>query len=530
MSQKIYLKTVIKDTSENWSKFTGVLPNGVIAYESDTNKMKLGDGINKIGDLPHMIGDSASATIYKFKGSVASKKDLPSTTENGDVYNVEDTGSNYAFTGSSWDKLSENIDLKPYLTKEEAESIFYQKQAWIDSTLGIKSAEENAVKNALVGTISGEESTFSSAINKLDNAIVNNTTTLDQKANKTELPTKTSELTNDSGFITEIPSEYITETELNEKGYLTEHQDISGKADKVDLETKTNNIDTNSIITRLCELENKLSELKQGSMEEAEVVDGAITISSGTEDVKSVGSSLSANSSINANSVSLDNVSITSSSSQPATLNVSVNKDVELKNVSLSGEFIKSNSNAIVNVVKSDYVTIKDSSFNVSKSYNAIEIGSQSAPRGVLIDNVTFEGNFDNNAISIFETKDNSVININNCSFEDVSNILRLSNKNGAKNVVINITNCSCDKWADGDYRGMILLQDYTSKSLEEAKTNNLFGSDKMTINISNFYYQGKKLTQTDIEDVLYLYRDAEKVVRRYSDENKEYLPTINIM
>ena len=30
-----------------------------------------------------------------------------------------------------------------------------------------------------------------------------------------------------------IPAEYITETELNAKGYLTEHQDISGKADKV---------------------------------------------------------------------------------------------------------------------------------------------------------------------------------------------------------------------------------------------------------------------------------------------------------
>lgn len=29
-----------------------------------------------------------------------------------------------------------------------------------------------------------------------------------------------------------IPSEYVTETELNSKGYLTEHQDISGLATK----------------------------------------------------------------------------------------------------------------------------------------------------------------------------------------------------------------------------------------------------------------------------------------------------------
>ena len=34
-------------------------------------------------------------------------------------------------------------------------------------------------------------------------------------AKKSELPTKTSQLTNDSGFLTEIPSEYVTDTEMN---------------------------------------------------------------------------------------------------------------------------------------------------------------------------------------------------------------------------------------------------------------------------------------------------------------------------
>lgn len=65
---------------------------------------------------------------------------------------------------------------------------------------------------------------------------------LEDYALKTELPsvpTKVSQLTNDSGFINSIPSEYVTETELNAKGYLTEHQDISGKADKVNTYTKT---------------------------------------------------------------------------------------------------------------------------------------------------------------------------------------------------------------------------------------------------------------------------------------------------
>lgn len=67
-----------------------------------------------------------------------------------------------------------------------------------------------------------------------------------------KMPTKVSQLTNDSGYLTSIPSEYITESELSSKGYLTavpeeyvtetelsskgfitEHQDISGKVDKI---------------------------------------------------------------------------------------------------------------------------------------------------------------------------------------------------------------------------------------------------------------------------------------------------------
>lgn len=64
---------------------------------------------------------------------------------------------------------------------------------------------------------------------------------LEDYALKTELPsvpTKVSQLTNDSGFINSIPSEYVTESELNAKGYLTEHQDISGKADKSYVDTE----------------------------------------------------------------------------------------------------------------------------------------------------------------------------------------------------------------------------------------------------------------------------------------------------
>ena len=57
---------------------------------------------------------------------------------------------------------------------------------------------------------------------KIANAGTGETVDLASYAKKTDLPTKTSELTNDSGFITKVPSEYITETELNSKGLATE--------------------------------------------------------------------------------------------------------------------------------------------------------------------------------------------------------------------------------------------------------------------------------------------------------------------
>lgn len=66
---------------------------------------------------------------------------------------------------------------------------------------------------------------------------------VNSKANKTEIPSKVSELTNDKGFISSIPSEYITETELNNKGYLTQHQDLSSYAKTTDIPTKVSELD-----------------------------------------------------------------------------------------------------------------------------------------------------------------------------------------------------------------------------------------------------------------------------------------------
>lgn len=64
--------------------------------------------------------DNAVASVYKYKGSVANVGALPSSKQVvGDVYNVEDTGDNYAWDGKQWDKLAGVVDLSNYATKAE---------------------------------------------------------------------------------------------------------------------------------------------------------------------------------------------------------------------------------------------------------------------------------------------------------------------------------------------------------------------------------------------------------------------------
>ena len=69
------------------------------------------------------------------------------------------------------------------------------------------------------------------------------TNDLNSKANTSDIPTNTSELNNDSGFLTSIPSEYVTEQEMNEA--ITNvssggNVDLSGYATKDELNTKAN--------------------------------------------------------------------------------------------------------------------------------------------------------------------------------------------------------------------------------------------------------------------------------------------------
>ena len=114
-------------------------------------------------------------------------------------------------------------------------------------------------------TLTTTAKTIPTAINELKSGL-----------NGIKVPTKTSELTNNSGFITTIPDEYITETELNAKGYLTSHQDISG------LQTKTDN----NLTTTSKEVVGAINELKSGLDDKVNKTDITSTINSTSTDTQ----------------------------------------------------------------------------------------------------------------------------------------------------------------------------------------------------------------------------------------------------
>lgn len=165
-----------------------------------------------------------------------------------------------ALANSTDDDLDQMAEIVTYIkaNKELIDSITTSKVSVADIVNNLTSNVTNKPLSAAQGM----------ALKKLIDAIT--------------VPTKVSQLINDSGYLTQhqdlstyaktanhytktesdnkyqakgnyltaVPSEYVTETELNNKGYLTAHQDISGKADKSSAETWTFKLKDGSTVTK----------------------------------------------------------------------------------------------------------------------------------------------------------------------------------------------------------------------------------------------------------------------------------------
>ena len=149
--------------------------------------------------------DAKVATVFRYCGVVNAISDLPKDNNLvGDAYKVLEDKNVYAWNGTSWDNLGEDVDLTPYLTKEEAAKAY----ATVDTAANIELQLETKL-----------------AITDADKKF----------ALKTELPDV-------SGFVTTaVVDEKIktAETAANEKFALkTELPDVSGFAKQAEVDAK----------------------------------------------------------------------------------------------------------------------------------------------------------------------------------------------------------------------------------------------------------------------------------------------------
>ena len=83
--------------------------------------------------------DSKVSSVYKIKVSVADYLSLPTGNLTvGDVYNLSDTGDNYVWDGTDWDKLGGTIDLSSYALKTDIkEDVVFQATS-LDSLTSVQ--------------------------------------------------------------------------------------------------------------------------------------------------------------------------------------------------------------------------------------------------------------------------------------------------------------------------------------------------------------------------------------------------------
>lgn len=172
-------------------------------------------------------------------GNVGSEQDFIDSLGGGGgggsvtiVNNLTDGGANKALSAEMGKELKETMDSVAEGVMSVAAELFTAKDDISDLTSSMDSVRGELVNRPTVGEVEGYVGSL--IVQDPDDATPNNILSgetvkasmliYDQMfeyiagnmATKGELPTKTSELTNDSGFLTEIPSNYATKNDVAE--------------------------------------------------------------------------------------------------------------------------------------------------------------------------------------------------------------------------------------------------------------------------------------------------------------------------
>lgn len=203
---------------------------------------------------------------------------------------------------------------------------------------------------------------------------------------------------------------------------------------------------------------------------------------------------------LNVGSISIKNGTVDNSA-----LHIQAAGDISLKNIKVTGEFPKGNSNARFSLNTSGEVIIDGVDFSAATNYyNAIEVnlGANPVSEKVTIKNCKFAG-MSNNCILVFGMPEGGEVNVENCNFtlNDGCEAVRISNKLDSRNFTVNVKDCdykyttltpSNAKWA-----GFFLFEDYTTKAADNPNAKKQFTG--LTVNCDNLTYDGEKITALTI-------------------------------
>lgn len=119
-------------------------------------------------------------------------------------------------------RLAESITTKDITTVDEVQSVDNTDKVFVNDNGSFK---QISVSNLMKQAPSGVTEETDPTVSEWAKQPTKPSYTADEVGALpvgTKIPTKTSDLINDSGYLTQIPEEYVTETELGQKGYVIE--------------------------------------------------------------------------------------------------------------------------------------------------------------------------------------------------------------------------------------------------------------------------------------------------------------------
>ena len=191
-----YTTTIVPHNNGSFVTLTLPSTTGTIALTSDIPSIPT--NISTFTNDAGYLTSSDIASVLTYKGTKASSSSLPSSgNSTGDVWHVTDTGAEYAWDGSAWQELGTAIDLSNYATKATTLSGYGITDAKIQN--GTITLGSNTI-TPLTSYTETDPTVPSWA--KQSSKPTYTAVEVGALPASTVIPSKTSDLTNDSGFIT----------------------------------------------------------------------------------------------------------------------------------------------------------------------------------------------------------------------------------------------------------------------------------------------------------------------------------------